>query len=75
MFFTKHIKDIILKNIDNTKYYKSYINKKYMLDFNYKVQLQQYSEKYNSNNIINDINNIEKFRKKWWIFKTILNKE
>ena len=63
MFIKKHIKDIILKNINNTKYYKSYIIKKYMLDSNYKVELQQYSEKYNSNNIINDINNIENLEK------------
>ena len=34
-----------------------------MLDFNYKVELQNYSEKYNSNNIINDIYNIEKLEK------------
>ena len=34
-----------------------------MLDFNYKVELH-YSEKYNSNDIINDINNIEKLEKK-----------
>ena len=34
-----------------------------MLDFNYKVELQHYSEKYNSNDNINDINNIEKLEK------------
>ena len=34
-----------------------------MLDFNYKVELQQYSEKYNSKDIINDINDIEKLEK------------
>ena len=34
-----------------------------MLDFNYKVELQFYSEKYNSNDIINDIKNIEKLEK------------
>ena len=28
LYFKKHIKDIILNNIDNTKYYKSYIIKK-----------------------------------------------
>ena len=28
LYFKKHIKDIILKNIDDTKYYKSYIIKK-----------------------------------------------
>ena len=35
-----------------------------MLDFNYKVELTHYTEKYNSNNIINDIYNIEKLEKK-----------
>ena len=34
-----------------------------MLDFNYKAELQHYSEKYNSNNIINDINNIVNLEK------------
>ena len=34
-----------------------------MLDFNYKAELQYYTEKCNSNNIINDINNIEKLEK------------
>ena len=34
-----------------------------MLDFNYKVELQHYSEKYNCNDIINDINNAEKLEK------------
>ena len=63
LYFKKHIKDIILKNIDTTKYYKSYIIKKNMLDFNYKAELQHYSEKYNGNNIINDINNIENLEK------------
>ena len=36
---------------------------KNMLNFNYKTELQHYSEKYNSNNIINDIKNIEKLEK------------
>ena len=34
-----------------------------MLNFNYKTELQHYSEKYNSNNIINDISNIENWKK------------
>ena len=63
LYFKKHIKDIILKNIDDAKYYKSYIIKKNMLNFNYNAELQHYSEKYNSNNIINDINNIENLEK------------
>ena len=37
--------------------------KKMMLDFNYQNEKQYYSERYNSNNIIYDINNIEKFKK------------
>ena len=63
LYFKKHIKDIILKNIDDTKYYKSYIIKKNMLSFNFRDDQQFYSEKYNSNNIINDINIIEKLEK------------
>ena len=34
-----------------------------MLDFNYKAELTHYSEKYNSNDIIKDINNIEHLEK------------
>ena len=34
-----------------------------MLDFNYKSELQYYTEKFNSNNIINDISNIENLEK------------
>ena len=59
LYFKNHIKDMILKNIDDSKYYMSYILKKNMLDFNYKTELRHYSEKFNSNNIINGINNIE----------------
>ena len=32
---------------------------KNMLSFNYKDELQHYSDKFNSNNILNDINKIE----------------
>ena len=64
MYFKKYIKDIILKNIYDTKYYKSYIIKKNMLSFNFQDDQQFYSEKYNSNNIINDIKIIEKLEKK-----------
>ena len=63
LYFKKDIKDIILKNINDTKYYKSYIIKKNMLNFNYNAELQHYSDKFNSNNIINDINNIENLEK------------
>ena len=34
-----------------------------MLNFNYNAELQHYSDKFNSNNIINDINNIENLEK------------
>ena len=34
-----------------------------MLNFNYNAELQYYSKKFNSNNIINDINNIENLAK------------
>ena len=37
--------------------------KKRMLNFNYNAELQHYSDKFNSNNVINDINNIEKLEK------------
>ena len=63
LHFKKYIREIVLKKIDNTKFYKSYIIKKILLDFNYKNEKQYYSEKYNSNNIISDINNIEKLEK------------
>ena len=63
LYFKKHIKDKILKNIDDKKYYKSYIIKKNMLHLNYNAELQLYSDKFNSNNIINDINNIENLEK------------
>ena len=63
LYFKKHIKDIILKNIDENKFYKSYITKKNMLNFNYNTELQHYTDKFNSNNIIIDINNIENLEK------------
>ena len=34
-----------------------------MLDFNYKAELQYYTEKFNSYNIINDVSNIENLEK------------
>ena len=64
LYFKKHMKDIILKNIDVNKYYKSYILEKNMISFNYRDHQMFYSEKYNSNDIINDINNIENLEKK-----------
>ena len=64
LYFKKHIKELILKNIDVDKYHKSYIVKKLMLDFNNEIEKQYYSEKFNSNNILKDIQNIEKIEKK-----------
>ena len=63
LYFKKHIKELILKNIDVYKYYKSYIIKKLMLDFNGDKEKQYYSEKFNSNDILKDIQNIEKIEK------------
>ena len=63
LYFKKHIKDIILKNIDENRFYKSYITKKNMLNFNFNAELHHYTDKFNSNNIINDINNIENLEK------------
>ena len=45
LYSKKHIKELILKNIDVDKYYKSYIIKKLMLDFNNEKEKQYYSEK------------------------------
>ena len=60
LYFKKHIKDIILKNINVNKYYKSYIIKKNMLEFNHGSNDPMYiSEKHDSNNILYDIENIE----------------
>ena len=63
LYFKKNIKNTILKNIDENRFYKSYITKKNMLNFNYNAELQYYTDKFNSNNIINDINNIEDLEK------------
>ena len=60
LYFKKHIKDIILKNIDINKYYKSYIIKKNMLEFNQGKRDPMYiSERHDSNNILYDLENIE----------------
>ena len=63
LFFKKHIKDLILKNVDDEKYYKSYILKKHMITFNDKDDKIHFSEKFNSDNIISDIDNIENLEK------------
>ena len=45
-----------------------------MLDFNYKSELQYYTEKFNSDNIINDISNIENLEKNHEYLKPYLIK-
>ena len=60
LYFKKHIREIILKNIDTNKYYKSYIIKKNKLEFNQgKREPMFISEKHDSNNILYDLENIE----------------
>ena len=64
LYFKKHIKDIILKNIDTNKYYKSYIIKKNMLEFNQGKRDPMFiSEKHDSNNTLYDLENIEHLEK------------
>ena len=63
LYFKKHINDLILENVNDKKYYKSYILKKHMITFNNKDDHVYFSEKFNSNNIISDINNIENLEK------------
>ena len=60
LYFKKHIKDIILKKINSNKYYKSYILKKNILEFNEGRRDPMYiSEKHDSNDILFDVQNIE----------------
>ena len=60
LYFKKHIREIILKNIDTNKYYKSYILKKNVLEFNQGKRDPMYiSERHDSNNILYDLENIE----------------
>ena len=60
LYFKKYVKDLILENIDTTKYYKSYIIKKNMLEFNNSERDPMYiSEKHDSTDILYDIVNIE----------------
>ena len=64
LYFEKHIKDIILKNIHTNKYYKSYILKKNILEFNQGKRDPMYiSERHDSNNILYDLENIENLEK------------
>ena len=60
LYFKKHIKEIIFKILDTNKYYKSYILKKNMHEFNEgKLDPMFISERHDSNNILYDIENIE----------------
>ena len=53
-----------MNNIDTNKYYKSYIIKKNILEFNQgKRDPMHISEKHDSNNILYDIENIENLEK------------
>ena len=74
LYFKKHIKNIILENIDNNQYYKSYITKKNMISLNYSDRTHFFSEKFNSNDIINDINKIESLEKNEMYMKPYLIK-
>ena len=60
LYFKKYIKNLILKNLNTIKYYKSYIIKKNMLEFNQGKREPMYiSEKHDWNNILYDLENIE----------------
>ena len=60
LYFKKYIKEIILKNIDINKFYKSFIVKKNILEFNHGERAPAYiSYKFDSNNILNDLLNIQ----------------
>ena len=58
------MKDLVLENTDVNKFYKFYILKKNMISFNYRDDQVFYSDKYDSDNIIRDINRIENLEKK-----------
>ena len=73
-YFKKHIKDIIFKNVNENVFYKSYIVKKNMISFNTSDTLIHYSDKFNSNNIINDITNIQNLEKNEEFMKPYLIK-
>ena len=62
-YFKKKMKDLVLENTDVNKFYKSYILKKNMISFNYRDDQVFYSDKYDSDNIINDIDKIENLEK------------
>ena len=64
-----------MKNINADKYYKSYFIKKLRLDFNEDKESKFYSQKFNSNNILKDVDNIEKIEKKQRYHSAISNKK
>ena len=65
LYLKKHIKELILKNIDTTKYYKSFIIKQNILEFNQGSREPLYiSEKFNSNDLLQDVSNLEDLEKK-----------
>ena len=60
LYFKKYIKELILKNIDINKFYKSFIVKKNILEFNHGEKSPAYiSYKFDSNDILNDLLNIQ----------------
>ena len=64
LYFKKHVREIIKKNINTSKYYKSYIIKKNMLEFNQgKREPMFILEKHDSNDILYDIENLENLEK------------
>ena len=58
------MKDLVLNNTDINEFYKTYILKKSMISFNYRDDQVFYSNKYDSVDIIKDIDNIENLEKK-----------
>ena len=58
------MKDLVLENADINQFYKSYILKKNKISFNYRDDQVFYSDKFDSDNIINDIDKIENLGKK-----------
>ena len=63
-YFKKHINDLTMKNINFDKYYKSYIIKKSMLQYYNRDRSDiYYLEKYNSKNILDDVDRIQKLEK------------
>ena len=60
LYFKKYIKEIILKNIDINKFYKSFIVKKTFWNLIMVNEIPAFiSYKFDSNNILNDLLNIQ----------------